>query len=82
MNDWMHDVIDSLAERTGLDPASLAISPDDARTILDVARIAAHASGARTNAPLLCYALGFAAARGVPLVATAPVVRERDAGGE
>ena len=29
-------------------------------TLLDLARIAAHESGDRTNAPLLCYLLGRA----------------------
>lgn len=29
-------------------------------TLLDLARIAAHESGERTNAPLLCYLLGRA----------------------
>jgi len=34
------------------------ISDEDADTLLDLARIAAHDSGARTNAPLLCYLVG------------------------
>ena len=34
------------------------ISDEDAETLLDLARIAAHDSGARTNAPLLCYLVG------------------------
>jgi len=34
------------------------LSPEDEQTLLDLARIAAHASGERTNAPLLCYLLG------------------------
>ncbi|HVL90345.1 MAG TPA: DUF6457 domain-containing protein [Actinomycetota bacterium] len=78
MNDWMQDVIDSLAQRTGLDPATLTLSSDEQRTILDVARVAAHSSGARINAPLLCYVLGVAAAQGAPLSATASIVHERD----
>jgi hypothetical protein len=32
-------------------------------TLLDLARIAAHDSGARTNAPLLCYLVGRAQSR-------------------
>jgi hypothetical protein len=36
----------------------IELSADDERTLLDLARIAAHASGDRTNAPLLCYLLG------------------------
>lgn len=36
------------------------LTDDDAQTILELARIAAHESGERTNAPLLCYLVGRA----------------------
>jgi hypothetical protein len=36
------------------------LSEDDVRGLLDIARIAAHDSGDRTNAPLLCYLVGRA----------------------
>jgi Domain of unknown function (DUF6457) len=36
------------------------LSDAEQETILDLARIAAHESGDRTNAPLLCYLLGRA----------------------
>jgi hypothetical protein len=36
------------------------LTAEDERTLLDLARIAAHTSGDRTNAPLLCYLLGRA----------------------
>jgi hypothetical protein len=36
------------------------LSDDDVRGLLDIARIAAHESGDRTNAPLLCYLIGRA----------------------
>jgi Domain of unknown function (DUF6457) len=36
------------------------LSEVDANTILELARIAAHESGERTNAPLLCYLVGRA----------------------
>ena len=36
------------------------LSDSERETILDLARIAAHESGDRTNAPLLCYLLGRA----------------------
>ena len=39
------------------------LSPEDARTLLDLAAHAAHESGARTNAPLLCYLVGLARGR-------------------
>jgi hypothetical protein len=34
------------------------LSDDDVRGLLDIARDAAHESGNRTNAPLLCYLIG------------------------
>ncbi len=34
------------------------LTDEEAETILDLARIAAHDSGERTNAPLLCYLVG------------------------
>jgi len=51
-----------VTEAIGLDPKTL--SDGDEAELLDLARIAAHESGERTNAPLLCYLLGLAAARG------------------
>jgi hypothetical protein len=45
----------------------LELSAADVRTLLDLARVAAHDSGDRTNAPLLCYVLGVAVGRGAEL---------------
>lgn len=64
---WLDRVTRRLAAETDLDATELGISSADAREILDIARVASHASGQRTNAPLLCYVLGIAHARGVPL---------------
>jgi hypothetical protein len=36
------------------------LAPDEIARLLDLAGYAAHESGARTNAPLLCYLLGRA----------------------
>ena len=73
---WIDDVTDHVARARGLDPETLRVSRQEAGVILDVARIAAHASGARTNAPLLSYALGkAAAATGLPLTELAADVR-------
>ena len=52
MNDWLTRQADALGVR-GLTDA-------EATTLLDLARVAAHESGDRTNAPLLCYLLGRA----------------------
>jgi pyruvate/2-oxoglutarate dehydrogenase complex dihydrolipoamide dehydrogenase (E3) component len=37
------------------------------KTLLELARVAAHDSGDRTNAPLLCYLAGLARAGGADL---------------
>jgi len=52
-----------------------ALRPDEMETILDLARIAAHESGDRTNAPLLCYIVGRAQAGGRTLDELAEIVR-------
>ena len=36
------------------------LTPHEEETILDLARVAAHNSGDRKNAPLLCYLVGRA----------------------
>jgi uncharacterized protein DUF6457 len=61
---WLQTARDAIASAAGVPAAELELSPGDARTLLDLARVAAHDSGDRTNAPLLCYLIGFAAARG------------------
>lgn len=78
--DWLQSITDSLAARTSIDAASLALSPDDRRLILDVARVAAHESGQRTNAPLLCYVLGLAAGQGLSLDVSVPIATELSGG--
>jgi hypothetical protein len=66
MDEWLTHARDALAAATGAEPAELDLSDADADALLDLARIAAHTSGARTNAPLLCYLVGRAqGARGV-----------------
>jgi hypothetical protein len=73
---WLHDTIVAVAVRAGLDPAALEPSPKQKGALLDVARIAAHASGERTNAPLLCFALGQAVAGGASLDDAIAAVKE------
>lgn len=62
MNEWLTRRADALAERTGVDRGSLELAQDEIEKLLDLAGLAAHESGARTNAPLLCYMLGLARA--------------------
>jgi len=75
MDAWLTAARDSVADATGIDRTSLDLSDADAATILDLARIAAHDSGERTNAPLLCYLVGQAAAGGASLERLADAVR-------
>ena len=60
MDAWLQDARAALAEAAGLQPDELELSDEDEATLLDLARIAAHDSGERTNAPLLCYLVGRA----------------------
>ena len=76
MDSWLTSARDGVAEAAGVDPSSLEVSPSDAETILDLARIAAHVSGERTNAPLLCYLVGRAVAGGADLDQLAAAVRQ------
>jgi uncharacterized protein DUF6457 len=61
---WLQSARDAIAAASGVPAGKLDLAPADARTLLDLARVAAHDSGDRTNAPLLCYLIGLAAAGG------------------
>jgi len=63
MDDWLAAACETLARETGLSPAEFEIDPATAATLLDLAGIAAHESGTRSNAPLFCYLVGVAARR-------------------
>jgi hypothetical protein len=73
---WLDDMTKAVAQAAGVEPSELHLDPDTAREILDLARIASHASGERINAPLLCYELGLAVGRGATLAALAAAVRK------
>ena len=60
MDAWLERVRDALAQAAGVAPDSLDLDDEATHTLLDVARIAAHESRQRTNAPLLCYLIGRA----------------------
>jgi hypothetical protein len=51
MDDWLRRVVAAVG-------GDAELSDDDAQTLLKIAKIAAHESGDRTNAPLLCYLVG------------------------
>jgi hypothetical protein len=63
MDEWLSDARDRLAAAAGQDPAGLELSEEDVDELLELARIAAHESGERINAPLLCYLIGLVHAR-------------------
>ena len=54
---------DRLAEAPGESPESLELSQAEIDELLELARLAAHESGERINAPLLCYLVGLARGR-------------------
>ena len=75
MDAWLRDARDALAAAAGVPPEDLELSDEDAATLLDLARIAAHESGERTNAPLLCYLVGLARRGGADVETLADAVR-------
>ena len=74
MDAWLADACDALAGAAGVPRKRLELADDDVAVLLDLARIAAHESGERTNAPLLCYLVGRAQS-GADLDALADAVR-------
>jgi len=67
VNDWLAARADALAKRSGVDRAALELTDKEIDRLLELAGHAAHESGARTNAPLLCYLVGLARAGGISL---------------
>lgn len=63
MDTWLEAARDRIAAAAGVDAAGLALSDDDVTALLDLARVAAHESGDRRNAPLACFLVGVALGR-------------------
>jgi nitroreductase len=63
MDEWLTAARNRVAAAAGLDPSSLELTQEEVDEILELARVAAHESGERINAPLLCYLVGVAHAR-------------------
>jgi hypothetical protein len=74
MDEWLTRARDTIAAAANIPAERLELDRDNEVTLLDLARIAAHESGQRTNAPLLCYLVGRAE-RGIALDALADAVR-------
>jgi hypothetical protein len=60
MDQWLTQARDALAQASGVPDERLELDDEAVRSLLELARIAAHDSGERTNAPLLCYLVGRA----------------------
>jgi hypothetical protein len=75
VDQWLTRARDAIAREAGLDPAGLVLDEDAERELLELARLAAHASDDRRNAPLLCYLVGVAGRSGVELGRLAEAVR-------
>ena len=73
--DWITETTLRIAAATGIDAATLLVDARAAEQLLDLAGFAAHESGDRTNAPLLCFVLGHAVAQGASLDALDAAVR-------
>ena len=63
MDGWLEEARGKLASEVGDEPSSYDLSRSQVEELLELARIAAHESGERTNAPLLCYLVGLAHGR-------------------
>jgi|SRR6186997_674305 len=77
VDEWLTEARDRLAKAAVLPGSELDLDDSDASAFLDLARIAAHESGERTNAPLLCN-LVRRASRETALVALADALRRED----
>ena len=63
MEDWLATARAALAERAGGEEGDYELAQGEIDELLDLARIAAHESGDRITAPLVCYLVGLARGR-------------------
>lgn len=75
---WLTRARDALAEAAELPADELELDSATAATLLELARVAARESGARVNAPLLCYLVGVAQHGNVSVSALADAVSRID----
>ena len=59
MHEWLIGARDRLAGSAGATPKELDLSEREIGQLLELARIAAHESGERPNAPLATYLVGL-----------------------
>ena len=60
MDQWLTKARDVLAETAHMPASELELTDAAVKTLLEFASLAAHESGDRRNAPLLCYLIGRA----------------------
>lgn len=63
MPDWLETSRKSLAAAVGAEASEYELGPGEIERLLELARLAAHESGDRTNAPLVSYLVGLAHGR-------------------
>ena len=63
MDGWLEGARGKLAATVGEHPTAYDLTRHEMDELLELARVAAHESGERTNAPLLCYLVGLAHGR-------------------
>jgi hypothetical protein len=63
VHEWLIAASERIAAETGGDPSDYALTQEEIDDLLELARVAAHESGERINAPLVCYLVGVARAR-------------------
>jgi hypothetical protein len=63
MHEWLEEASAKLAAAVGDGASDYDLSQPLVDDLLDLARVAAHESGDRTNAPLISYLVGLAHAR-------------------
>lgn len=63
MSEWLAAAACRLAEAVGDAPSAYGLGEAESEALLGLAGAAARESGARTNAPLVCYLVGLAQGR-------------------
>jgi hypothetical protein len=76
---WLSEARDAVAELADVSSRELDLDQAAVDQLLELARLAAHESGDRRNAPLLCYLVGRAGA-GVDLEALVSRIERVTAG--
>jgi hypothetical protein len=62
VHEWLVSASERLAREAGAEPSGYSLTQEEIDDLLELARVAAHESGERINAPLVCYLAGVARA--------------------